>query len=144
MTACEPMTYTDLAHDVSAPDPADWIFNVIWSWRSDKGPDGDTADALKDDEQIHNDLIARSQNLKYPFKQTVSTIEPGSAKFWHARMTYWPTKPWDSRGGLVTLAGDAAHAMTFRMLPLSLPVEQHEICQCVSSTTNHLQTVAKA
>lgn len=52
-----------------------------------------------------------------PFKEIFETIEPSST-IWHNRLAYWPTLPWD-RKGLVTLVGDAAHPMTFRMLSLS-------------------------
>jgi hypothetical protein len=58
-------------------------------------------------------MRARAQHLAYPFKESVTTI-PRGTPCWHARLTYWPTKPWDGKGGLVTLAGDAAHSMTFR------------------------------
>lgn len=48
-----------------------------------------------------------------PFKECFLTTPEGT-KVWHNRLSYWPTKPWDSKGGLVTLAGDSAHPMTFR------------------------------
>ncbi|KAK0631243.1 hypothetical protein B0T14DRAFT_559063 [Immersiella caudata] len=96
-------------HDVTAPDPADWVFVIIMSWRSDQ----DTSATLKTYDQVHKDMITRVQELASPFKDAIATFKPDGARCWHARMTYWSTKPWDSRGGKVTLAGDAAHAMTF-------------------------------
>ncbi|KAK4444712.1 FAD/NAD(P)-binding domain-containing protein [Podospora aff. communis PSN243] len=96
-------------HDVSAPDPADWVFVIVMSWASYE----DTSAKLKTYDQIHKDMVSRVQDLAYPFKDAITTFKPDGDRCWHARMTYWPTKPWDSRGGKVTLAGDAAHAMTF-------------------------------
>jgi len=63
------------------------------------------------------DLKKRTQGLSSPFRESFGTIPEGT-KVWHARLTYWPTKPWDGRGGKVTLCGDAAHPMTFRKLCL--------------------------
>lgn len=95
--------------DCSAADPADWTFAVIMTWQSDE----DHLAAPKSHQEIHEDMILHSQELIWPFKDAATAIKPGSVPFWQGRMTYWPTKPWDSHGGLVTLAGDAAHAMTF-------------------------------
>jgi len=97
-------------HDCSSPNPEDWTFVVLLTWRADEET------GLKTDEEILDDMRGRVQHLAYPFKESVTTI-PRGTKFWHARLTYWPTKPWDSRGGRVTLAGYAAHAMTFRKFP---------------------------
>ena len=82
---------------------------VMQSWRSDQ-------ETGLNDENILNDVYARAQNLAYPFKEAFTTIPKGT-KVWHSRLGYWPTKPWDSRAGLVTLAGDSAHPMTFRQFP---------------------------
>ncbi|KAK5662465.1 hypothetical protein OQA88_8376 [Cercophora sp. LCS_1] len=92
-------------HDCTASDPADWTFLIMMTWHSED----DTG--LDSDDTILDDLYKRAEGLAYPFKESFTSI-PRGTKFWHARLTYWPTKPWDG-GGLVTLAGDAAHAMTF-------------------------------
>lgn len=78
---------------------------ATWHSEEDTGLQGDDA--------ILDDLRSRAHDLTFPFKESLATI-PRGTKMWHTRMDYWPTKPWDSRGGLVTLAGDAAHSMTFR------------------------------
>ncbi|KAK0649161.1 hypothetical protein B0T16DRAFT_456598 [Cercophora newfieldiana] len=93
-------------HDCASPDPAEWTFCVLLTWNSAEET------GLKTDQEILDDMRARVQHLAYPFKESVTTI-PSGTRCWHARLTYLPTKPWDSRGGLVTLAGDAAHSMTF-------------------------------
>ncbi|KAK0740157.1 hypothetical protein B0T18DRAFT_439943 [Schizothecium vesticola] len=95
--------------DCSATDPADWTFAVIMTWRSDEN----LSAAPKSHQEIHDDMIRHSQDLTWPFKEAATALRSGSVPFWQGRMTYWPTKPWDGYGGRVTLAGDAAHAMTF-------------------------------
>jgi len=62
------------------------------------------------------DVYERGKPFGSPFHECFLTIPEGT-KVWHNRLSYWPTKPWDSRNGLVTLAGDAAHPMTFRTSP---------------------------
>ncbi|EHK96368.1 putative Tetracycline resistance protein from transposon/Tn4400 [Glarea lozoyensis 74030] len=57
-------------------------------------------------------MYERGKAFGYPFNEVFATI-PAGTKVWHNRLQYWPTKPWNSRGGLVTIAGDAAHPMTF-------------------------------
>ncbi|CZS88231.1 uncharacterized protein RCO7_01190 [Rhynchosporium graminicola] len=92
-------------HDCSSSDPAEWTWMLMQTWRSDEetGLHGDN---------ILPAMYERGKTFGYPFNEVFATIPPGTP-VWHNRLRYWPTKPWDSRGGLVTLAGDAAHPMTF-------------------------------
>lgn len=76
------------------------------TWRSD------TPTGLKGDD-ILKAFYERSKDFGSPFKEAFLSVPKGTT-VWHNRLSYWPTKPWDSRSGLVTLAGDAAHPMTFR------------------------------
>lgn len=76
------------------------------TWRSDE-PTGLQGD------NVLPAMYERGKAFGFPFNEVFRTI-PEDTKVWHNRLAYWPTKPWDSRGGLVTLAGDAAHPMTFR------------------------------
>lgn len=101
-------------HDCSSPDPSRWKFMIIMTWRSDTDP---AILKEKGDDAILDDLKKRAQGLASPFRESFETI-PDGTKVWHARLTYWPTRPWDSRGGKVTLVGDAAHPMTFRAFTL--------------------------
>ncbi len=80
---------------------------LMQSWRSD-GPTGLEGD------NILPAMYERGKAFGYPFNEAFATIPEGTM-VWHNRLSLWPTKPWDSRGGRVTLAGDAAHAMTFRL-----------------------------
>ena len=79
---------------------------LMQTWRSDE-PTGLAGD------NILPAMYELGKTFGYPFDEVFATI-PAGTKVWHNRLSCWPTKPWDSRGGLVTLAGDAAHAMTFR------------------------------
>ncbi|TVY90347.1 FAD-dependent monooxygenase [Lachnellula willkommii] len=92
-------------HDCTAEDPGEWTWMLMQTWRSDE-PTGLAGD------NVLPAMYERGKNFGYPFNEVFRTIPEGT-KVWHNRLAYWPTKPWDSRGGLVTLAGDAAHPMTF-------------------------------
>ncbi|KAK3386095.1 hypothetical protein B0H63DRAFT_523416 [Podospora didyma] len=94
------------AQDTSSPDPAKWTFMVIATWLANEDTGLDNSS-----EAILNDVKIRAQVMAYPFKEAIASI-PRGTKMWHARMNYWPTRPWDGKG-TVTLAGDAAHPMTF-------------------------------
>ena len=95
-------------HDCAAQDPAEWTWMLMQTWQSDE-PTG-----LKDDNFL-DAMYERGKEFGYPFNEAFAAIPKGT-KVWHNRLRYWPTKPWNSRGGLVTLAGDAAHPMTFRKI----------------------------
>jgi hypothetical protein len=79
---------------------------LIQSWRADE-PTG-----LKTDDEIRTAMYERGKTFGYPFNEVFATV-PSDAKVYHNRLSYWPTKPWKG-SGLVTIAGDAAHPMTFR------------------------------
>ena len=81
------------------------------TWRAD-WPTGHS------DPNILPDLYERGKAFGPPFREAFLTIPEGKV-VWHNRLAYWPTMKCDSRGGWVTLAGDAAHPMTFRSSPLS-------------------------
>jgi hypothetical protein len=81
------------------------------TWRSDT-PTGLSGTA------ILKDFHERGKTFGSPFKEVFTTVPEGTM-VWHNRLSYWPTKSWDSRSGLVTLAGDAAHPMTFRKYSFS-------------------------
>ncbi|KXX79373.1 FAD-dependent urate hydroxylase [Madurella mycetomatis] len=97
-------------HDCDSKDPADWIFWIVVTWKSEG--DKDQPGLGEDDNLLLGYVLRRSGHLAYPFGDMLRAI-PRGAKCWYSRMSYWPTKPWDNRGGRVTLAGDAAHAMTY-------------------------------
>jgi hypothetical protein len=87
---------------------------LMQTWRSDT-PTGLSGTA------ILKDFHERGKTFGSPFKEVFTTVPEGTM-VWHNRLSYWPTKSWDSRNGLVTLAGDAAHPMTFRKYSFSFPL----------------------
>ncbi|KAK7990523.1 hypothetical protein PG990_014803 [Apiospora arundinis] len=92
-------------HDATSDDPAQWTWLLTQSWRSSEsshlqGP------------AIVTDMKERASLFASPFREAFQAI-PEGAPSWHNRLSNWPTKPWDNRGGKITLIGDAAHPMTF-------------------------------
>ncbi len=98
--------------DCAAEDPAEWVFMILVTWRLDETRD---CEALAMDGDLLLDRIrAICAPLADPFGAMVQAIPRGIKTWYSRRLKYWPTRPWDGRSGRVTLAGDAAHAMTFR------------------------------
>jgi 2-polyprenyl-6-methoxyphenol hydroxylase-like FAD-dependent oxidoreductase len=96
-------------------DPEDWIMNHYISW------------PLSFEEQEKSKDWTNEQRLKQMKEFGVKFCDPFKSAFewlkddqvvWYAPMTQWDPSleehQWDNHGGRVTLAGDAAHPMTFR------------------------------
>ncbi|KAK4237010.1 hypothetical protein C8A03DRAFT_35049 [Achaetomium macrosporum] len=98
-------------YDCTAEDPAQWVFMIILTWPADDTEE--QAALAKDRGHLLDKVRELAKPLIYPFDAMVRSIPQDTRTWYSRRMTYWPTKPWDNRGGRVTLAGDAAHAMTF-------------------------------
>lgn len=86
------------------------MFVVSWPAESD----ADHAALTADNDLLLDSIYARAEPLARPFRDMLRAIPRGTKAWYTPRMSYWPTRPWDNRGGRVTLAGDAAHSMTFR------------------------------
>ncbi len=81
------------------------------SWRK---PDDDSDQQNPSADSLHlSELKAKTGRFADPFRSANEWIPDGTPVRMN-RVTYWEPIPWDSRGGRVTLAGDAAHPMTFR------------------------------
>jgi hypothetical protein len=94
-------------------DPTKWTFQILSTW------------PLKSVED-HDNEVDRLKRLKEhvkkagwaePYKSAIEWI-PEDTEVLRDQLKIWKTVPWDNEGGRVTLCGDAAHAMTFRKLPL--------------------------
>ena len=59
--------------------------------------------------------------LAEPFRSALLSIPPETV-IWCERLSQWPTVAWGQNQGTVTLAGDAAHPMTYRKLTALLHV----------------------
>jgi 2-polyprenyl-6-methoxyphenol hydroxylase-like FAD-dependent oxidoreductase len=88
--------------------PETWIFYILTTWPKTTQEDEENSGNRLERLRAHMDGWAE------PFKSAVAwipddvTIKPDSLRI-------WSPKAWDNHGGTVTLAGDAAHSMTFRM-----------------------------
>ncbi|KAK2808403.1 hypothetical protein FQN50_004788 [Emmonsiellopsis sp. PD_5] len=93
-------------HNLDSDNPEEWLFMLGQSCISDE-PTG-----LHSRPDITRDLKKRAEELAKPFRAAFESIADDTP-IWHNRLSYWVTEPWDNRNGTVTLAGDAAHSMTF-------------------------------
>ena len=75
-------------------------------WRSD------TSQPLPSTEETEREWRERSTKLAEPFRSMYSNVQ-GDLKYPCDRLAQWPTLAWDNHQGTVTLAGDAAHPMTY-------------------------------
>ena len=96
--------------DVPDPQkPEDWIFQLLTTWP---------------ETQVDRELQTSEQKLAHVKKLMADWAEPHRSAVISApddlvveatRLKQWSPKPWNGMQGHVTLAGDAAHAATFRM-----------------------------
>ncbi|KAH0841951.1 monooxygenase [Fonsecaea pedrosoi] len=90
--------------------PETWVFYILATWAKENksAPDAST------DTNMVDELKKRMDDWADPFKSAVEWIPNGTqAKVVPLRIWGPPDSGWDNRGGRVTLAGDAAHSMTF-------------------------------
>lgn len=72
---------------------------VMQTWPSDE-----VLNLISGSEEVLNDMYERGKTFGTPFREAFLTMPKGTY-VWHNRLSYWPTKPWDSLNGLITLAG---------------------------------------
>ncbi|KAI9701416.1 MAG: hypothetical protein M1820_006507 [Bogoriella megaspora] len=90
--------------DVVDPnDPLTWNFQLQATWRQKEGEDVSSLANLK----------RRAETFGEPFRSAFLSL-PEDATVLPNRMSYWMPIPWDTHGGRIVLAGDAAHPMTFQ------------------------------
>ncbi|PQE03107.1 fad binding domain-containing protein [Rutstroemia sp. NJR-2017a BVV2] len=92
-------------HDSTSEDPAQWTWMLMQTWRS---PESTNLQGTA----ILAEMKEKGKDFASPFREVFAGI-PEGASVWHSRLSYWPTKKWNNRGGKITLVGDAAHPMTF-------------------------------
>ncbi len=72
-------------------------------------------------EVIRKEWVYWAEKLAEPFRSAYLAVASNpNVALWCDRLGEWRTEPWDNRSGRVTLAGDAAHPMTYRKLHLLL------------------------
>jgi hypothetical protein len=92
----------------SESDPANWRFQIVTSWL------GKLDDSLDDRARLAQ-VKEKASVLAEPFRSAVQWM-PNDTKITYNNIAYWVPIPWDNHEGRATLAGDAAHPMTPRML----------------------------
>ncbi|KAL3457414.1 hypothetical protein BJX64DRAFT_280665 [Aspergillus heterothallicus] len=103
-------------HDVPDPEqPETWTFFFYISWHSTLEEQEATADWSN--AQRLQQVQEFSKQFTDPWKSAFSWL-PGDQQVWYMSLTDFDPGSeghhWDNKGGRVTLAGDAAHAMTYQ------------------------------
>jgi 2-polyprenyl-6-methoxyphenol hydroxylase-like FAD-dependent oxidoreductase len=94
--------------------PESWIFYFLATWPKQDTNDGENTTTAAD-VNLADEFRKRAEGWADPFKSAVDWM-PNDIKAKAVPFKIWapPVSGWDTRGGRVTLAGDAAHSMTFR------------------------------
>lgn len=121
------------ALDTPDPDrPEDWRFTFYISWGSSVEEQDADARVMGPRERLAQ-AKERSKAFVDPLRSAHGWLsEDHEAVYWTSNANWDPSLPghaWDNHGGLVTLAGDAAHPMTYREFPCSFTPS---LCICAT------------
>lgn len=109
------MSWVGLHHAPSPSDPEKWIMNHYISWRCEPSEQEEMKQWTN--EQLLKHVKELAMKFCDPYRSAYQWL-PEDQTVWWAPLTHWdPSEPahrWSNREGRVTLAGDAAHPMTFR------------------------------
>ena len=101
-------------HDVPNPDkPETWTFFHYISFPEPR----DASSSKTTAERVAQQKML-AKKFADPFKSVYEWMPDDSTTAWYTRLQHWDPQAsghrWDNRNGRVTLAGDAAHPMTFQ------------------------------
>ena len=109
--------------------PENWTFFFYVSWNSSIEQQDEEAKTYGNRERLEQ---VRELGKRYtdPWKSAFTWV-PEDQPAWYFGLTVWdpslPEHKWDTRNGRVTIAGDAAHPMTYRMYFLQIPTPANGI-----------------
>ncbi|KAM0799790.1 hypothetical protein BDR22DRAFT_898727 [Usnea florida] len=83
-----------------------------WTWRPTITFRSEGSHQMTNPTEIRKTWNEKSETLTEPFRSALLSL-PDDAVIWCQRLSQWPTIGWDNKQGSVTLAGDAAHPMTY-------------------------------
>ncbi len=89
-------------------DPSTWIWQFFKSY---KGRDSEKLVAMSNEEKLKM-LRDEADGWVEPWRSAGKLLNEDAIAYADVLMTWNQIAPWDNHGGRVTLAGDAAHAMT--------------------------------
>ncbi|KAL8716228.1 MAG: hypothetical protein Q9220_000133 [cf. Caloplaca sp. 1 TL-2023] len=96
-----------IVHDVPDPSkPEDWKWMVYMTWKKTD------AEIPTEDTDIRQHWDRHAEKFAEPIRSAYLSL-PQKSKIWCHQLSQWPTLSWDNHQGRVTLAGDAAHPMTY-------------------------------
>lgn len=91
--------------------PETWVFYILATW-----PKEDQGNGEADEQNMVDELRRRAEDWADPFKSAVEWV-PKDVKAKAVPFKIWaPPSNWNNHRGRITLAGDAAHSMTFRKM----------------------------
>lgn len=109
------MSWVGLHHAPSPDEPENWIMNHYVSWRCDPAQQEEMKQWTN--EQRLKQVKDMAMEFCDPYRSAFEWLREDQPVWW-APLTQWdPSEAahrWSNGGGRVTLAGDAAHPMTFR------------------------------
>lgn len=73
------------------------------------------SEALNTPQEIRKAWDPHAEQFAEPFRSAMLSLSRDTV-IWSERLAQWPTVKWENSRGPVTLAGDAAHPMTYRKL----------------------------
>lgn len=100
-------------HDSSDSDPENWTFSHYISYPESRD---DVSTKSLAEHVEHQKILAKK--FCDPFKSAFAWTPTDLTTAWHGKLQRWdpqaPGHGWDNHAGRITLAGDAAHPMTFQ------------------------------
>jgi len=101
-------------HEVPDPEkPETWTF---FHYISFPEPHDETTQKTTAERVAHQKALAK--HFADPFKSVFEWMPDDTSTAWYGKLQHWDPlaagNRWENRGGRVTLAGDAAHPMTFQ------------------------------